>query len=228
MSPRSRRYKRLTECHSDQSMEHKVGFQALLADNFVTCNSICSTSQGPASETKSEGQQPCSLISVQSTRALSCSTPDIASSSDKSMSSRIGKVVRYQAFQFNTIFGYIHGVTIFREVPNEAEDDDTKPPPMRLVQAVTTASFSPFFLSRVLYWRNISLHGSSVERRWTVYSHDEQSVLWELCAVGDIAGVQQALSNGCSPHILRYDPYDEEQENLLHVRWSTKALPLHG
>lgn len=70
------------------------------------------------------------------------------------------------------------------------------------------------------YWRSISLYGR-VERHWTVYRYDEDSVLWKLCEEGDLVGFQQALSNGASPYILRKDPSwssSLQEMNLLHVR----------
>lgn len=182
--------------------------------------SIVSRGQAAASKGDTNAQLPCSLLSTESTRASDYAATDLASASNSSLLPRRGRVIRSQAFRYNTIFGYIEGATVFREVPNDVKGDDIELPPMRLVQAETRTSFSVSFIRRVWYWRKVSLCGN-IERRWTVYKYDEESVLWDLCQTGDVAGLQRALSNGCSPHIVRpYSAlYDEEgYENLLHVR----------
>lgn len=135
-----------------------------------------------------------------------------------------GKILSSRTFTYSTIFGHVKCVTVFREAYRDARLVPTRSGADLAVQTETTILFSPVFIRRVIHWRRVVLYGQ-VQRQWKVYVLDEDSVLWQLCEMGDLIGVQQALSQGASPYILRRDQHklffnEEHEENLLEVRRS--------
>ena len=209
--------------HGANAINHlKIKYVAPTRNNsLLTPDSVASMSQPRCSTQINQQRVICSSTDLGFSLSLQHSDQDSVIAFNQPSLCRKGKVVSFRHFRYQTIFGDVEGTTIFRRMLDDAKSGGNSHQARGLVQAETIVVFSPSFLQRVIYWRTTSFCGHP-EWSLKVYANDEDSILWDLCVNGDILGVQNALSAGVSPYVLR----SSEDYMLLRTTGYTENLPL--